>query len=229
MLRPSSPRELARFIDHTLLRADATAKDIETLCAEALQSGFAAVCVNGSRVALARRCLAGSGIPVAAVVGFPLGAMAAPVKVRETEVAVADGAGEIDLVLPVGRLKEGAHDAVRAEIAEVVKAAGPARVKVILECCLLTREEKILACQSVTDAGAAMVKTSTGFGSGGATIDDVRLLRAMVPPRMGVKAAGGIRDTATALAMIDAGANRLGTSAGVALIRGLMAGTAESY
>lgn len=226
-MQPASPREMARWIDHTLLKADATRRDIERLCAEALQSGFHSVCVNGSRVALARQCVRGSSVKVAAVVGFPLGAMSLKAKMAEAETCVSDGADELDLVMAVGLLKEGARDAVRQEIAEVVRVAGPAKVKVILECCLLTREEKILACQACTDAGASMVKTSTGFGSGGATLDDVRLLRSMVPLRMGVKASGGIRDTATALAMIDAGATRLGTSAGVAILAGMLRGEAE--
>lgn len=228
-MAPSSPRELARYIDHTLLRADASARDIEKLCSEALQAGFASVCVNGSRVALARKCVAGSGVKVASVIGFPLGAMATAAKAREAETAVAEGADELDMVLAVGSLKDGARDAVRGDIAAVVRAAGAARVKVILECCLLTKEEKILACQFATEAGAAMVKTSTGFAASGATLDDVRLLRAMVPLRMGVKAAGGIRDTATALAFIEAGATRLGTSAGPALVQGLLAATGEAY
>ncbi|MBL9139685.1 MAG: deoxyribose-phosphate aldolase [Verrucomicrobiales bacterium] len=226
-MQPASPREMARFIDHTLLKADATRRDIEKLCAEALQSGFYSVCVNGGRVALARQCVRGSSVKVAAVVGFPLGAMSTKAKLAEAESGVGDGADELDLVMSVGMLKDGARDAVRQEIAEVVRVAGAAKVKVILECCLLTREEKILACQACMDAGAAMVKTSTGFGSGGATLEDVRLLRSMVPLRMGVKASGGIRDTATALAMIEAGATRLGTSAGVAILAGMLRGEAQ--
>ncbi|MCC7375243.1 MAG: deoxyribose-phosphate aldolase [Verrucomicrobiales bacterium] len=226
-MQPASPREMARLIDHTLLKAEATQREVEKLCAEALQSGFYSVCVNGSRVALARRCVQGSSVKVAAVVGFPLGAMSLKAKCAEAEICVADGAEELDLVMAVGLLKDGARDAVREEIAEVVRVAGSAKVKVILECCLLTREEKILACQACTDAGAAMVKTSTGFGTGGANLEDVRLMRSMVPLRMGVKASGGIRDTATALAMVEAGATRLGTSAGMAILAGMMRGQTE--
>lgn len=221
-MRPTSPRELAAYIDHTLLRPDAMARDIETLCAEAIQAGFASVCVNGSRVAFARRCLGGSGIRVAAVIGFPLGAMTTRMKCLEAEGAVGDGAGELDMVMALGQLKDGARDHVRREIAEVVRVAGAVNVKVILECALLSAEEKVLACHLADEAGAAMVKTSTGFGAGGATLEDVRLLRATVPSRMGVKASGGIRDTSTALALIEAGASRLGTSSGLALVRGLL-------
>ncbi len=223
-MRPSSPRELAGYIDHTLLKADATAREVETLCAEALQAGFASVCVNGSRVAFARRCLGGSAVRVAAVVGFPLGAMTTRMKCLEVEGAISDGAVELDVVMAIGQLKDGARDHVRRDIAEMVRVAGTAKIKVILECCLLSYEEKVLACQLCSEAGATMVKTSTGFNSGGATLEDVRLMRATVPARMGVKASGGIRDTATALAMIEAGANRLGTSAGLALVRGFLSG-----
>jgi deoxyribose-phosphate aldolase len=225
---PSSPRELAGYIDHTLLRADATARDVETLCAEALQANFAAVCVNGSRVGFARRCLGGSGVKVAAVVGFPLGAMTTRVKCLEAEGALSDGAAELDVVLAVGQLKDGARDHVRRDLAEVVRVAGVAKVKAILECCLLTQDEKAMACRLAEEAGVAMVKTSTGFSSGGATLQDVRLLRSTVSARVGVKASGGIRDTATALAMIEAGATRLGTSSGLALVRGFLAGGCET-
>lgn len=225
---PTSPRELAALIDHTLLRPDATAREVETLCAEAIQAGFAAVCVYGSRVIYARRCLGGSTTRVAAVVGFPSGAVTTRVKCLEAEGALADGAGELDMVLALGQLKDGARDHVRRDIAEVVRVAGGAgstvKVKVILECGWLTRDEKVLACQLAAEAGAAMVKTSTGFGGGGATVEDVRLLRASVPAGMGVKASGGIRDTATALALIEAGAIRIGTSRGLDLVRGLVSG-----
>ena len=227
-MRPASPRELAALVDHTLLRPEATAREIEVLCAEAIQAGFAAVCVHGSRVAFARRCLGGSTTRVAAVVGFPLGAVTTRVKCFEAEGALADGAAELDMVLALGQFRDGARDHVRRDIAEVVRVAGGpgtrVKVKVILECGLLTRDEKILACQLAAEAGASMVKTSTGFGVGGATVEDVRLLRANVPVGMGVKAAGGIRDTATALALIEAGATRLGTSRGLELVRGLVSG-----
>lgn len=225
-MRPGSPRELAGYIDHTLLRPEATARDVERLCAEAIQAGFASVCVNGSRVGFARRCLGGGGGRVSAVVGFPLGAMSTRAKCFEAEAALEDGAAELDMVLAVGQLKDGARDHVRREVEEIVRLAttAKARVKVILECGLLTTEEKVVACRLSADAGAAMVKTSTGWGAGGATVEDVRLLRETVPGRMGVKASGGIRDLATALAMIEAGATRLGTSSGLALVGSLLRG-----
>lgn len=213
--------ELARYLDHTLLRADACAKDIERLCAEAREFRFFAVCVNGSRVELARHLLEDSSVKVASVVGFPLGATDSDTKRFETEAAVDNGAQEIDLVLNLGRLKDGDDKFVLREIRDVVEAAEERTVKVILETCLLTREEKVRACQLSVDSGAHFVKTSTGFSTGGATLDDVKLLRETVGPQFGVKASGGIRDTATALAMIEAGATRLGTSSGVAIVKGL--------
>lgn len=219
-----SPQELARYIDHTLLRPEARAADIEKLCAEARQYRFFAVCVNGSRVELARHLLEETEVRVAAVVGFPLGAMDPDAKRFETEAAIDAGAQEIDVVLNLGRLKDGEDGFVLRELRDVVEAAEERPVKVILETGLLTPEEKLRACRLVLDSGARFVKTSTGFGPGGATVDDVRLLRQAVGPSFGVKAAGGIRDTATALAMIEAGASRLGTSAGVAIVRGLQGG-----
>lgn len=216
-----SATELARFIDHTLLKPDATAHDIEKLCAEAREFNFYSVCVNGSRVVQARYLLEETTVKVCCVIGFPLGAMAADVKRFETEAAIDDGAHEVDVVLNIGKLKEGDDKYLLRELRDVVEAADERPVKVILETCLLTREEKIRACHLVLDSGAQFVKTSTGFGTGGATIDDVNLLREIVGPRFGVKAAGGIRDAQTALAMIAAGANRLGTSASVAIIKGL--------
>ena len=215
-----SPRDLARHIDHTLLKPDATAEQIRQLCAEARENSFWSVCVNGSHVALTASLLEDTGIKVAAVVGFPLGACGADVKRFETETVIDFGAQEIDVVLAVGALKEGNHKLVLRELRDVVEAADGVPVKVILETCLLTREEKLAACSLVVESGAQFVKTSTGFSSGGATLDDVRLMRETVGPRFGVKASGGIRDTATALAMIEAGATRLGTSAGVAIVRG---------
>jgi deoxyribose-phosphate aldolase len=215
--------ELARFIDHTVLKPDARAQDIEKLCAEALEFHFAAACVNGSRVALARHLLEGSDVKVAAVVGFPLGAMDADTKRYETEAALDSGAQEIDVVLNVGRLKEGDDAYVLRELRDVVEAADERPVKVILETCLLTGDEKLRACHLVLDSGAQFVKTSTGFSTGGATVEDVKLMREAVGPKFGVKASGGIRDYATAVAMIEAGATRLGTSNGVAIVRGLPA------
>ena len=215
--------ELARYIDHTILKPDASAADIQRLCAEAREFSFATVCVNGSRVELAASCLEGSGVKVAAVVGFPLGAMDGDSKRFETEAAIDNGAQEIDVVLNVGRLKDGDDSAVLRELRDVAEAADERPVKVILETCLLTDAEKVRACQIVLESGAQFVKTSTGFSTGGATLEDVRLLRATVGPKFGVKASGGIRDYATAAAMITAGATRLGTSNGVAIIRGVPA------
>jgi deoxyribose-phosphate aldolase len=214
------PTDLAHFIDHTLLRADATARDIEKLCREARQHHFHAVCVNGSRVELARSLLDGSAVQVAAVVGFPLGAMEADVKRFEAEAAVDAGAHEIDMVLNVARLKEGDEKYVLRELRDVVEAADERIVKVIIETALLNRAEKVRACGLIVDSGAHFVKTSTGFSGGGATIEDVMLLRENVGPGFGVKASGGIRDTAMALALIEAGATRLGTSNGPAIVAG---------
>ena len=211
--------ELAAYIDHTLLRPDATAADIQRLCAEAREHRFHAVCVNGSRVELARHCLEDSAVKVVAVAGFPLGAMEADAKRFEVEAAVDAGAQELDVVMNLGRLKDGNPKVVLRELCDVVEAAQGMPVKVIIETCLLTDDEKRLACGLAVESGASFVKTSTGFGPGGATVADVRLLRAAVGPKLGVKAAGGIRDRATALALIEAGANRLGTSAGVAMLR----------
>lgn len=216
-----SAAEIARFIDHTLLKPEATAQQIEKLCAEAREHNFFSVCVNGSRVELARHCLEDSLVKVAAVVGFPLGAMSSDAKRYETEAAIDDGAQEIDLVLNLGRLKDGDDKYVLRELRDVVEAADEHPVKVILETCLLTNDEKIRACQLAVEAGAHFVKTSTGFSTGGATLEDVKLMRATVGPKFGVKASGGIRDTTAALAMIEAGATRLGTSAGVVIVTGL--------
>lgn len=210
--------DLARYIDHTLLRADASAKDIERLCAEARQHGFHSVCVNTSRLVLAAHCLEDSGVKLAVTVGFPLGAMDADAKRYETELAIDLGAQEIDVVMNVGAFKEGEHARVLRELRDVAEAAEDRPVKVIIEACLLTHEEKIAAAKLILDSGARFVKTSTGFSTGGATLDDVRLLRETVGPDFGVKAAGGIRDAAMALAMIEAGANRLGTSHGVVIM-----------
>ena len=224
-----SPRQLAAYLDHTLLKAEATAKDVEKLCAEAREHHFYSVCVNGSRVAQARHLLEDTDVKVACVVGFPLGAMSGDVKRFEIETAIDDGAQEIDVVLNVGRLKDGDGQYVLRELCDVVEAADERPVKVILETCLLAREGKIRACRLVVESGAQFVKTSTGFSSGGATLDDVKLLRETVGPKFGVKAAGGIRDVKTALAMIAAGATRLGTSASVAIVKGLADTKGGSY
>ena len=221
--------ELAAFIDHTLLKADATVADIEKLCAEAREFQFNSVCVNGSWTSQATHLLEGTDVKVATVVGFPLGAMASDVKRFETEAAVDEGAQEIDVVLNIGRLKGGDDKYVLRELRDVVEAADERTVKVILETCLLTREEKIRACELVVESGAYFVKTSTGFGPAGATVEDVKLMREMVGPKFGVKASGGVRDCRTALAMIAAGATRLGTSASIAIVKGLSEAGAGGY
>lgn len=210
--------DLAALIDHTLLRPEATDNEVERLCRDAIECGFVAVCVNGAWVPLASSLVSGSGVAVAAVVGFPLGAASTAAKVCEAEDAAGAGASEIDVVINLGALKSGRLDKAEADIYAVVEAVrGRAIVKVILECALLTDEEKVHASQLAESVGAAFVKTSTGFGPGGATLEDVALLRRSVGPDTGVKAAGGIRTRESALAMVAAGATRLGTSASVAV------------
>jgi deoxyribose-phosphate aldolase len=215
------PREIARLIDHTLLKPDATRTAIETLCAEALQHGFASVCVNPTWVPLCARLLRGSESRVCTVIGFPLGATTVETKAFEAAQAVADGASEIDMVVNVGALKSGDYRLVERDIAAVVEAShrGGALVKVILENALLTDEEKVKGCVVARAAGAEFVKTSTGFGPGGATAADVTLMRRVVGPAMGVKAAGGVRDLKSAQAMIEAGADRIGASVGVKIVQ----------
>lgn len=213
-------RSIAALIDHTILRADATRADIIRVCAEARRFGFASVCVNGFRVPLVAAELAGSGVKVCTVIGFPLGAMATDAKRAEAEIALRDEATELDMVLNVGALKSGEYDAVRSDIIAVVEpahAAG-ALVKVILETCLLTDELKVLAARLAVEAGADFVKTSTGFGSAGATAADIRLMRATVGAGIGVKASGGIRTLEDLRTMVAAGANRVGASASVAIV-----------
>ncbi|MDI6869738.1 MAG: deoxyribose-phosphate aldolase [Bacillota bacterium] len=212
--------ELARLIDHTLLKPEATPEAVARLCAEAVEYGFASACVNPVNVARAASLLRGTPVKVCTVIGFPLGATASLVKAVEVRNAVADGADELDMVLNVGALKAGDHALVARDIRAVVEAAGGRVVKVILETALLTDEEKVEACLLTKEAGAAFVKTSTGFGPGGATVEDVALMRRTVGPEFGVKASGGIRDRATAERMVAAGATRLGTSSGVAIVRG---------
>ncbi len=211
--------ELAKYIDHTLLKADAAVSDIVKLCEEAAEHRFAAVCVNPVYVELAAHILAGSGVKVATVVGFPLGATYTAVKVLETQQAIQRKADEIDMVVNIAAAKAGLWDAVTDDIRQVVAAAAGQPVKVILETALLSDDEKRHACEAALAAGASYVKTSTGFGPGGATEEDVRLMRAAVGDRAGVKASGGIRTKEQAERMIAAGATRLGTSAGVAIAR----------
>ena len=211
---------LAGMIDHTLLKADATRAQVERLCDEAVEHGFASVCVNTCWVPLCAERLAQSDVRVCCVVGFPLGAMAPEPKAHEAARAVADGADEVDMVINVGWLKDGELDAVREDIAGVVAAADGRCVKVIIETCLLTDEEKVRACELAVEAGAAFVKTSTGFSTGGATVADVALMRRTVGDRCKVKASGGIHTAEEARAMVEAGADRLGCSAGVAIVAG---------
>ncbi len=213
-------RSLAGMIDHTLLKPEATEAEIRTLCEEARKHGFYSVCVNPAHVELSAQLLAGSEVTVCTVVGFPLGATTSAVKAFETRDAIAHGAGEIDMVLNVGALKGGRLDQVEADIRAVVDAAAGTPVKVILETALLTDDEKVAACKASKSAGATFVKTSTGFSKGGATVADIRLMRATVGPEMGVKASGGVRDRETAIAMAEAGATRLGASASVAIVTG---------
>ncbi len=220
-LPPPGPKTLARYIDHTLLKPEATPAQIQTLCQTARDFGFAAVCVPPVYVPLAADLLADTPVKVCTVVGFPLGNTSTTAKVYETIQALHDGAEEIDMVLAIGLLKAGRDDRVFQDIQAVVETAhgAGAEVKVILETGLLTEEEIVRACRLAQAAGADFVKTSTGFGPRGASVEDVRLMRRTVGTAMGVKAAGGIRTYAQALAMIEAGANRLGTSAGDKLIR----------
>ena len=211
--------ELAKHIDHTLLKPDASEDAVRRLCAEAREFGFASVCVNGSFTELVARELKGSGVKTCVVVGFPLGAGTSAAKAFETADAVSRGAEEIDMVLSVGRLRSGETAAVREDIRAVVKAAEGALVKVILETCLLTDEQKELACRLAEEAGAHFVKTSTGFSTGGATVEDVALMRRVVGDRLGVKASGGIRTREDAERMIAAGASRIGASASVTICK----------
>ncbi|WP_238162702.1 deoxyribose-phosphate aldolase [Cohnella sp. AR92] len=213
--------DLASYIDHTLLKPDSTLEGIVRLCEEAKQYRFATVCVNPFWVKTAAERLSGSGVGITTVIGFPLGASTTSAKAAETEDAIANGATDIDMVLNVGALKSGMHEAVEKDIAAVVAASrGKAIVKVILETGLLTDEEKIKACELSKSAGADFVKTSTGFGPGGATVEDIALMRRTVGPEMGVKASGGVRDAETCRAVIAAGATRIGASSGVAIVSG---------
>jgi len=216
--------ELAQYIDHTLLKPDAPWAAFDTLCKEAIQYKFKTVCINSSRVPYVTKKLQGTPVLVCSVVGFPLGAMDSRAKAFETRRAIEEGAKEIDMVINVGALKSRDLKLVEEDIRAVRRATRPTiTLKVILETCLLTDDEKVLACEIAKKAGADFVKTSTGFAGGGATVEDVALMRRIVGPKLGVKASGGIRDFATATAMIAAGATRLGTSASVAIVTGAQA------
>ncbi|ALS74228.1 MULTISPECIES: deoxyribose-phosphate aldolase [Planococcus] len=213
---------IASLIDHTLLKAEATAPQIEQLCKEAAEYKFASVCVNPAWVALAAKQLDQSEVKVCTVIGFPLGASTSETKAFETTDAIEKGAGEIDMVLNIGALKSGQEDVVKADVEAVVNAAkGKAIVKVILEICLLTDEEIKLASRLSKEAGADFVKTSTGFSTGGATVEAVRLMRETVGPDLGVKASGGVRSLEDVEKMVEAGATRIGASSGVQIMQGL--------
>ena len=209
---------IASYIDHTMLKADADENTIRRYCREAREQGFRSVCVNSYRTALVHEELKGSGVLTCTVVGFPLGAMSMEAKAFEAKKAVMDGASEIDMVINIGALKDKDYDTVRNDIKGVVEASKPAIVKVIIETCLLTDEEKVKACELSVEAGAAFVKTSTGFSTGGATIDDIKLMRRTVGNRAQVKASGGIRTREDAEALISAGADRIGAGNGMLLL-----------
>ena len=210
--------KINKFIDHTVLSQDADEKKIDKLIAEAKEHDFASVCVNSCWTKKCAEALKDSDVNVCVVVGFPLGAMDTKSKAFETKTAIENGADEIDMVINVGWLKSGRYSDVENDIREVKKACGDKHLKVIIECCLLTDEEKVMACKLSEKAGADFVKTSTGFSKSGATVEGVALMRKTVGDRLGVKAAGGIRDGKTAVAMIKAGASRLGCSAGIKII-----------
>lgn len=214
--------ELAGYIDHTLLKADAKEGDIIKLCREALEHKFASVCVNASNVKLADSFLHGTEVKVCTVVGFPLGATTKETKAFEAAQAIENGADEVDMVINVGALKSGKLEAVEEDIKAVADVCrGKALLKVIIETCLLTEEEKVTACKLSQKAGADFVKTSTGFSTGGATVEDIILMRRTIGPDMGVKASGGIRNLESSLKMIEAGATRIGASASISIINEL--------
>lgn len=213
-------KEIAQFIDHTALTTEKNEKDILKLCEEAIENQFWSVCINSGYIPLAKEKLQGSNVKICTVVGFPLGANLTSVKAFESMEAIKAGADEIDMVINVGWIKSSKWDAVRADIAEVLMACGSKPLKVILETCLLTKEEIVKACEICKELKVAFVKTSTGFSKGGATVEDVALMKQTVGD-IGVKASGGVRDTETAVAMLNAGATRIGASAGIAIINGL--------
>ncbi|MGZ3746113.1 MAG: deoxyribose-phosphate aldolase [Pseudobdellovibrionaceae bacterium] len=212
-------KNIASYIDHTILKPEATGPQIHQLCEEAIVNNFFSVCINTSFIPLCKEHLKNSKVKVCSVIGFPLGAMSTAAKVFETQWAVENGADEIDMVLHIGYLKNGQNDYVYNDIAKVVEAAQERKVKVIIETSLLSQDEKIIACQLSKKARAHFVKTCTGFSGGGATVEDILLMKSIVGNEMEVKASGGIRDLATAEALIKAGATRLGTSSGVQLIK----------
>ncbi|MGB5818967.1 MAG: deoxyribose-phosphate aldolase [Saonia sp.] len=210
--------QLESYIDHTLLSASATISAIKKLCAEAKRYHFYAVCVNGCYISLAKKELEQTTIKLAAVIGFPLGAMSTTAKVFEATTAVQNGADEIDMVINIGWLKSGQYDQVQQEISTIKKAIGDTVLKVIIETCYLTKEEKVKACRLTVEAGADFVKTSTGFGTAGATLADVSLMKEVVRDKVAIKASGGIKDRVTALQYIKLGVSRIGTSSGIAIV-----------
>jgi deoxyribose-phosphate aldolase len=223
------PADLAKLIDHTLLKPEATRDEVVKLCEEAKKHRFASVCVNTTWVPLCKSMLAGTDVMVCAVVGFPLGAMTPTAKAYEAREAVRQGAKEIDMVINIGALKSRDYETVFEDICRVVKSSAPAGVKVILETSALSQEEKIIAISLSKLAGAAFVKTSTGFGKGGATVEDVQLMRQLVGNELGVKASGGVRTVEDAVKMAQAGANRIGASASVAIVTGKADGKSKGY
>ena len=210
---------LNKYIDHTILKATASSSDIQKLCEEAIEHEFYSVCVNGCYVADAKHLLQGTDVKVAAVVGFPLGAMTTAAKVFEAKEAVENGAGEIDMVINIAKLKDGEFEFVENEIRQIKEAIGDNVLKVIIETCYLTDEEKVKACELSLAAKADFVKTSTGFGTGGATYEDVKLMKSVVGDNAKVKASGGVRDKETAQKYVDLGAERLGTSSGIEIVK----------
>jgi deoxyribose-phosphate aldolase len=218
-MRRKIKMNIAKYIDHTILKPEATAEDVKKLCKEAREYNFASVCVNGCYAKLVSTELAGTDVKTCVVVGFPLGAMTKEAKAFETTQAIENGATEIDMVINVGALKEKNYELLKEDIKAVVNAAkGKALVKVIIETCLLTDEEKVKACEISKEAKADFVKTSTGFSTGGATKEDIALMRKTVGPEIGVKASGGVRDFKTAMDMINAGASRIGASASISIV-----------
>lgn len=211
--------KLSKYIDHTLLKADATRDEIITLCKEAKEYDFASVCVNPSWIDAAKKELDGTDVKVCVVIGFPLGAMTCEAKVFEAKDAISKGADEVDMVINIGRLKDGEDDYVKHEISAIKEAVGEHVLKVIIETCLLSDEEKVRACLDAKEAGADFVKTSTGFSTAGATVEDVALMKKTVGEGVSVKAAGGVRTKDDMMAMIGAGADRIGTSRGVSLMK----------
>ena len=212
----------AAMIDHTLLKPEATKNQIEKLCEEAKKYEFASVCVNPTWVNYSAQLLKGTNVKVCTVIGFPLGATTSEVKAFETKDAIAKGAEEIDMVINIGALEDGNETLVRDDIKAVVDAANGTLVKVIIETCLLTEEEKVKACELAVEAGADFVKTSTGFSTGGATAEDIALMRKTVGPDIGVKASGGVRSLEDMKKMVESGATRIGASSGVAIVNGLI-------